>query len=103
MRAFLRGPRIWSLVTVALLTASCGGGGTAPGSATGGRELWADIQQRKVLRVATPQFYHDPVTREPAGYDVELLRLMAKDLGVRRRSTTWTTGQVPALIAGRRI
>jgi polar amino acid transport system substrate-binding protein len=107
MRALLRGPYVSSLVMVAVLTASCGGGGTAPGGATGGRDLWDDIQQRKVLRVAMtlqfpPQFYRDPVTREPAGYDVELLRLMARDLGVELQIDDMDfTGQVPALIAGR--
>lgn len=99
--------RAFALAAVVLLAASCGGAGTAPGGAAGGRELWDDIQQRKVLRVAMtlqfpPQFYRDPVTREPAGYDVELLRMMAKDLGVELQIDDMDfTGQVPALLAGR--
>src|SRR5215467_13330110 len=29
-----------------------------------------------------PQYYHDPSTNEPAGYDAEIARMIAKDLGV---------------------
>jgi len=91
---------------VALIAAACGGS-SAPGPAASSRELWDDVQQRKVLRVAMtlqfpPQFYRDAATREPAGYDVELLRMMAKDLGVELQIDDMDfTGQVPALLAGK--
>lgn len=87
-----------------LLTAGCGG---RSGSADAPPDLWDDIQERGVLRVAMtlqfpPQFYRDPVTREPAGYDVEMLQMMAKDLGVKLDIQDMDfTGQIPALLAGR--
>jgi ABC-type amino acid transport substrate-binding protein len=94
------------LAVAAVLAVSCGGNaGSGPAAST--RELWDEIQQRKVLRVAMtlqfpPQFYRDPTTREPAGYDVELLRMMAKDLGVELQIDDMDfTGQVPALLAGK--
>ena len=87
-----------------LLSVACGG---RSGSADAPPDLWDDIQERGVLRVAMtlqfpPQFYRDPATREPAGYDVELLRMMAKDLGVELEIQDMDfTGQIPALLAGR--
>jgi ABC-type amino acid transport substrate-binding protein len=87
-----------------LLTVACGG---RSGNADGRRDLWDDIQERRVLRVAMtlqfpPQFYRDPATREPAGYDVELLQMMAKDLGAQLEIQDMDfTGQIPALLAGR--
>ena len=94
-----------ALAGLVLAAAGCGGAG-------GGRQgaepdAWNDIQERKVLRVAMtlqfpPQFYRDPQTREPAGYDVELLQMMAKDLGVKLEIQDMDfTGQIPALLAGR--
>ena len=94
-------------VLVAVAASACGGGDPGTPRAERTRELWDDIQQRKVLRVAMtlqfpPQFYRDPATREPAGYDVELLRMMAKDLGVELQIEDMDfTGQVPALLAGK--
>lgn len=95
-----------SLAGLVLVMAGCGGGSTAGGPGAG-PDAWEEIQQRKVLRVAMtlqfpPQFYRDPVTREPAGYDVELLEMMAKDLGVKLEIQDMDfTGQIPALLAGR--
>jgi len=91
---------------LALIMAGCGGA-SAPDGQRVGRDTWEDIQQRKMLRVAMtlqfpPQFYRDPTTREPAGYDVELLEMMARDLGVKLEIQDMDfTGQVPALLAGR--
>lgn len=87
-----------------LLALGCGGRSGAAGES---REAWDDILERGVLRVAMtlqfpPQFYRDPATREPAGYDVELLEMMAKDLGVKLEIQDMDfTGQIPALLAGR--
>jgi polar amino acid transport system substrate-binding protein len=91
---------------VALVAAACGGNPAARGGPGQAPDLLDEIQQRKVLRVAMtlqfpPQFYRDPTTREPAGYDVELMRMMAKDLGVELQIDDMDfTGQVPALLAG---
>lgn len=100
MRRFLEGMAVAGL----LLTIGCGG---RSGVADAPRDLWDDIQERRVLRVAMtlqfpPQFYRDPATREPAGYDVELLQMMARDLGVELEIQDMDfTGQIPALLAGR--
>jgi ABC-type amino acid transport substrate-binding protein len=94
-----------SACVLAVCAASCGGdprggGATAP-------ELWDGIQRMKVLRVAMvlqfpPQFYRDAQTREPAGYDVEMLKLMARDLGAELQIEDMDfMGTVPALLAGR--
>lgn len=91
-------------LVAAVVSASCGGGGGAAGGPS--RELWDEVQQRKTLRVAMtlqfpPQFYRDPQTREPAGYDVELLNMLARDLGVTLEIVDMDfTGQIPALLAG---
>lgn len=100
MSRFMKGVALTAL----LLSVACGG---RPGAAEGPRDLWHDIQERQVLRVAMtlqfpPQFYRDPATREPAGYDVEMLHMMAKDLGVKLEIQDMDfTGQIPALLAGR--
>lgn len=89
-----------------MLMAACGPRDTVGGQAGAALDLLEDIQQRKVLRVAMtlqfpPQFYRDPLTREPAGYDVELMRMMAKDLGAELQIEDMDfTGQVPALLSG---
>jgi len=95
-----------SRVAFLLALAACAPGrdrGASPGS----RELWDEIQERKVLRVAMvlqfpPQFYRDRQTREPAGYDVEMLKMMAKDLGVELHIEDMDfTASIPALLAGK--
>jgi len=89
---------------VCLLTLACDG---ARGPAQSDAELWDRVQRSKTLRVAMvlqfpPQFYRDPQTREPAGYDVEMLKLMAKDLGVGLQIEDMDfTASVPSLMAGR--
>jgi polar amino acid transport system substrate-binding protein len=96
-----------AIAAAVLVAAAACGGSAQSGRTERARELWDDIQERKVLRVAMtlqfpPQFYRDPATREPAGYDVELLRMMAKDLGVELQIDDMDfTGQVPALLAGK--
>jgi ABC-type amino acid transport substrate-binding protein len=97
--------RTFAAAAMALLAAACGGGGTE-GTVRSGADAWDQIQQRKTLRVAMtlqfpPQFYRDPTTREPAGYDVELLQMMARDLGAKLEIQDMDfTGQIPALLAG---
>lgn len=93
-------------LALAFLAAACGPGAGAPERTGQAPDLLDQIQQRKVLRVAMtlqfpPQFYRDPTTREPAGYDVELMRMMARDLGVELQIDDMDfTGQVPSLLAG---
>lgn len=49
-----------------------------------------------------PQMYRDEQTREPRGYDVELLKQMAQDLGVRLDIQDQDfQGLIPALLAGK--
>jgi polar amino acid transport system substrate-binding protein len=98
--------RLSQALTYPLLLLGCGGATDAPRQGTA-RDLWYEIQERKVLRVAMvlqfpPQFYRDPQTREPAGYDVEMLKLMASDLGVKLEIQDLDfTGTIPALLAGK--
>jgi len=95
-----------ALVALGALAAACGGG---PGSSAGRSddELWHQVQRSKKLRVAMvlqfpPQFYRDPQTREPAGYDVEMLKLMAKDLGAELEIDDMDfTAAVPSLVSGK--
>ncbi len=49
-----------------------------------------------------PQMYRDEQTRQPRGYDVELLTQMARDLGVRLDIQDQDfAGLIPALLAGK--
>jgi polar amino acid transport system substrate-binding protein len=95
-----------AMLGACLLTLGCGGRSSVPES-TASDELWDRVQRTKKLRVAMvlqfpPQFYRDPQTREPAGYDVEMLKLMAKDLGVELQIEDMDfTATVPSLLAGR--
>jgi ABC-type amino acid transport substrate-binding protein len=90
---------------LAIVAVSCGGGTT--GGTPASTDLWVQVQRTKVLRVAMvlqfpPQFYRDEKTREPAGYDVEMLRLIAADLGAELQIEDMDfTATVPALLAGR--
>jgi ABC-type amino acid transport substrate-binding protein len=88
----------------AAVAAACGGGQSGSRSSD---ELWDQVQRARTLRVAMvlqfpPQFYRDPQTREPAGYDVEMLKRMAKDLGVELQIEDMDfTATVPSLMAGK--
>lgn len=73
-----------------------------------GTSLLDEIQSRGVLRVGMtlqfpPQMYRDD-SGEPAGYDVELLKLLAADIGPEGVELDIQdqdfTGLVPALLAG---
>lgn len=102
----MRVERFLAAMAIAVLGSVGCGGGTAGQPAAQSREAWDEIQARKTLRVAMtlqfpPQFYRDPQTKEPAGYDVEMLKMMAKDLGVELEIQDMDfTGQIPALLAG---
>jgi ABC-type amino acid transport substrate-binding protein len=65
-------------------TSSNGGNTTA---ATSGTSLLKTIQDRGTLNVTTsllypPEFYKDP-SGKPAGYDIDVLNMVAKDLNVK--------------------
>jgi len=72
-----------------------------------GTSLVDEIQDRGVLRVGMtlqfePQMYRDE-NNEPAGYDVELLKLLAADIGTGVELDIQDqdfTGLIPALLAG---
>jgi ABC-type amino acid transport substrate-binding protein len=75
---------------LAIVAAACtgddDGGGTAAGTAAAGESRLDGILKDKKLRVGMtlkfkPQMYRDD-SNQPAGYDVELMKQMAKDLGV---------------------
>lgn len=97
--------RLWVLALATLVTVACGGSQRA--SSGGDSDLWDRVQRNHELRVAMvlqfpPQFYRDPQTHEPAGYDVEMLLMLAKDLGVQLHIEDMDfTASVPALLAGK--
>ncbi len=89
---------------VAGLAASCGGakaavapttaGGAAPtagalqATAGGFGDIIEQIRKRGKITIATtlkfpPEMYRDPKTNQPAGYDVEIMNMLAKDLEVQ--------------------
>lgn len=96
---------LWILALATLATVACGGSRRA--SSGGDNDLWDRVQHNHELRVAMvlqfpPQFYRDPQTHEPAGYDVEMLQMLAKDLGVQLHIEDMDfTASVPALLAGK--
>jgi polar amino acid transport system substrate-binding protein len=96
---------IWILALATLVTVACDGSHRA--SPGGDNDLWDRVQRNRELRVAMvlqfpPQFYRDPQTHEPAGYDVEMLRMLANDLGVQLHIEDMDfTASVPALLAGK--
>jgi ABC-type amino acid transport substrate-binding protein len=70
---------------LAACSTSSNGGDTA--AATSGTSLLKTIQSRGTLNVTTsllypPEFYKDP-SGKPAGYDIDVLNLVAKDLNVK--------------------
>jgi polar amino acid transport system substrate-binding protein len=73
----------------------------------GGTSLLDTIQKRGTLIAGMtlqfkPQMYRDENTKEPKGYDVELLNLMASDLKVKLDIQDQDfPGLIPALLAGK--
>lgn len=110
--------RIGLIAAAALVLSACGGsdsgssssGGTVPASADDGPvvsvqdptfDRVAQIKERGTLRVGMtlqfkPQMYRDD-NNEPAGYDVELVKKLAEDLGVELEINDL---EFPALIPG---
>jgi len=102
------------LVTSAAATAGIAAVGVAgPGqlqavaAAPAGGSLLDAIQKRGSLIVGMtlqfpPEMYRDDKTREPKGYDVELVKLMASDLKVKLDIQDQDfSGLIPALLAGK--
>ncbi len=86
----LRSARWWKTVVlitvVTLVSAACTSEEGTDSGSDQGTSLLTQIQDRGTLRVGItlafePQSYRDS-NDEPAGYDVELLEVMASDLGV---------------------
>lgn len=93
---------LFALVTTACSSddgAGSGGGGVVEGN------LLNEIKDRGTLRVGMslqfePQMYKD-ANNQPAGYDVEVLELMANDLGVELEiSDQEFDSLIPGLLAG---
>ena len=72
-----------------------------------GTTLLNTIQQRGTINIATqleypPEMYIDKTTGQPAGYDVELMKMIAKDLNVKLNILNLPfTSIIPALLAGK--
>jgi len=79
----------------------------AAAAAPMGTSLLDTIQKRGTLLVGMtlqfpPEMYRDDKTREPKGYDVELMKLMAEDLKVKLDIQDQDfAGLIPALLAGK--
>ena len=99
----------WAMLLLGLLTLVAAGctssGGSNATDSDGGKSLLTEIQDRGVLRVGItlkfePQSYRD-ANDEPAGYDVELLKVMASDLGVELELIDQEfEALIPGLLAG---
>ena len=88
-RRTLLGGAALALTGAALAACSTTGSGNTgtTGTAAGGDSLLKTIQSRGTLNVTTsllypPEFYKDP-SGKPAGYDIDVLNLVAKDLNVK--------------------
>ena len=70
------------------------------------KSLLDEIKQRGVIKIGStlkypPQMYRDD-SGEPAGYDVELMKMLANALGVELEVVDMDfPGLIPALIAGK--
>ena len=92
-----------------LLMAVCGtivGLGLACGSASANEDFWKKVQQEGVLKVggaeATPYQMRDPKTGEWSGVYIDILRMLADQLGVKLQviDTTWDD-LVAGLVSGK--
>jgi ABC-type amino acid transport substrate-binding protein len=91
----------------ALVTTACSGDDSADGGGGGVVEgnVLDEIKDRGTLRVGMslqfePQMYKD-ANNQPAGYDVEVLKLLANDLGVELEiSDQEFDALIPGLLAG---
>ena len=69
--------------------------------------LLTTIQKRGTINIASqleypPEMYIDKNTGQPAGYDVELMKMIAKDLNVKLNVVNLPfTSIIPALLAGK--
>ena len=92
------------LVALALVAAACGGGDDDAAPAVVQENLMDEIKDRGSLRVGmvlqfAPQMYIDD-DGNPAGYDVDLMQLLADDLGVELEiSDLEFEAMIPGLLA----
>lgn len=76
-----------ALIAGGAVAAACETGTASGSSNQSGTSLLDEIQKRGTLNVITqlkypPEMYRDP-SNQPAGYDIDLLNMMAKDLSVK--------------------
>ncbi len=75
-------------VAGAALAACSTGGNASTGSTSSSDSLLKKVQDRGQLNVTTsllypPEFYKDKTTGKPAGYDIDVLTMVSKDLNVK--------------------
>lgn len=93
------------LAALVLVLTACGSSGDGEGGSVLDGNLLDEIKDRGTLRVGMtlqfePQMYRD-ANDEPAGYDVEVLNILAADLGVDLEiSDQEFDALIPGLIAG---
>jgi ABC-type amino acid transport substrate-binding protein len=86
-RRSLLGGAALTLTGAALAACQTGGTASDTGTAAGTTSLLKKIQDRGTLNITTsllypPEFYKDP-SGQPAGYDIDVLNMVAKDLNVK--------------------
>lgn len=86
-RRTLLGGAALAIGGAALAACSTGGNAQSPAASTSSESLLNKVKSRGQLNVTTsllypPEFYKDKTTGQPAGYDIELLKMLAKDLSV---------------------
>ncbi len=78
-----------ALTVAGAALAACSTGGSAnTNTSTGKDSLLKTVQDRGQLNVTTsllypPEFYKDKTTGKPAGYDIDVLTMVSKDLNVK--------------------
>ena len=94
------------LATLALVAAACSSGSGGSSNSASGTSTLDKIEKDKTLRVGMtlqfkPEMYLDE-NKKPAGYDVELVNMLAKDLGAKLEiSNLDFDGLIPGLLAGK--
>ena len=104
-RGFIKAAGAVGLGTAAALAPELSASAATPSASGSG--LLATIQQRGTINIASqleypPEMYIDKTTGKPAGYDVELMKMIAKDLNVKLNIVNLPfTSIIPALLAGK--
>lgn len=106
-RSLLGGAAALAVGGLAAACQSSSSASSAAASGQAGPSLLEEIQKRGTLNVITqlkypPEMYRD-ANNQPAGYDIELLNMMAKDLNVKLNVLDQDKFEsiIPALLAGK--